>query len=129
MYENWKGTVDNYGLGTRNERGLCLLEFTRLNNLTIANTLYPHKTSRRYTSTSPDDLAHNQIDFILVPLRFILGVVSNRIRAFPAADIGSDHNFVMMRMKIKLRRIQKKSSVQIKYNLDKLKDPEKKREV
>ena len=124
-HENWKGTVGKYGMGDTNERGRRLLEIARMNNKMIANMLYPHKTSRRYNWASPDDITHNQIDIILVQKRFISGVVANRTKAFLGADIGRDHNLVMMSIKIRLRRIQKKSSGWIKYKLEKPRDPSK----
>jgi len=42
-YNQWAGTVDQFGTGENNNRGLRLLEFTCTHRLTIANTLYPHK--------------------------------------------------------------------------------------
>lgn len=66
-YENWAGTVGQYGTGTTNDRGLCLLEFVSNQRLIIANTLYPHKLSRRTTLHVPNGQTHNQTDFILTP--------------------------------------------------------------
>ena len=79
-----------------NERGLRLLEFATFNNLVLTNTLGPHKPSRRWTWHSPDGKHHNQIDYILVKKRFRSGVNIHRTRSFPGADIGSDHDLVMM---------------------------------
>ena len=39
-YPDWNGTVGKFAWGETNERGLRLLEFARLHNLTIANTLF-----------------------------------------------------------------------------------------
>ena len=53
-YDNWAGTVGQYGTGNTNDRGLRLLEFAGSQRLTIANTLYPHKLSRRTTWHAPN---------------------------------------------------------------------------
>ena len=125
-YADWAGTVGKFGCGETNERGYRLLEYARLNNLIATNTLYPHKPSRRTTWHSPDGVNHNQIDYIWMTKRFQTGVVTNKTRTFPGADVGSDHDLVLMTMKIKLCKTprQKSNSVRIKFNLDKLNDPE-----
>ena len=46
------------------------------------------------------------------------GVNSARTQSFPGADIGSDHNMLMMTFHLRLRRINKP-----KFDLEKLKDP------
>ena len=48
-HEHWAGIVGRFGCGETNDRGLRLLEFAGSHNLTLANTLFPHKTSRRTT--------------------------------------------------------------------------------
>ena len=79
-----------------NEKGLRLLEFATFNSLLLTNTLNPHKPSRRWTWHSPDEKHHNQIDYILVKKRFRSGVNIRKTRSFPEADIGSDHDQMIM---------------------------------
>ena len=79
-----------------NERGLGLLEFATFNNLVLTNILGPHKPSSRWTWHSPDGKHDNQIDNILVKKGFRSGGNIHRTRSFPGADIGSDHDKVMM---------------------------------
>jgi len=121
-YADWAGTVGKFGLGETNERGLRLLEFARIHNLTLANTLFPHKASRRSTWHSPNGQVSNQIDFILVSKRFKSGIYTNRTRTFPGADVGSDHDLVMMTMKTRLSKRKKQKNPRIKFNLEKLND-------
>lgn len=45
-------------------------------------------------------------------------------RSFPGADIGSDHNLVMMIFKLHLKRVKKQGCTRIKFDLEKLKDPD-----
>ena len=53
-YDVWPGTVGRYGVGETNDRGLRLLEIPSSHRLTIANILYPYKTSRRTTWHAPN---------------------------------------------------------------------------
>ena len=48
----------------------------------------------------------------------------NKTRSFPGADMGSDHELVMMNFNVRLKKLKKNESVRIKFDLDKLKDPE-----
>ncbi|XP_071853374.1 uncharacterized protein, partial [Apostichopus japonicus] len=44
-------------------------------------------------------------------------------RTFPGADVGSDHDLVIMNFKVKLKIITKPKYSRLKFNWDKLKDP------
>ena len=44
-------------------------------------------------------------------------------RTFPKADIGSPHDLVMMSFKLKLKKMPKPAYSRLKFDLDKLKDP------
>ena len=46
-YKQWTGTLGCFGTGETHDRGLRLLEFASTHKLTLANTLHPHKSSRR----------------------------------------------------------------------------------
>jgi len=121
-HTEWGGTTGKFGFGVTNDRGLRLLEFAKHYNLVLANTLHDHKTSRKVTWHAPNGVDKNQIDYLLVSKRFAFGIYSNMTRSFPGADIGSNHDIVMMTMKIKLRRQHRHTRV--KYNLEKLRDPQ-----
>ena len=124
VYENWAGTVGRYGTGETNDRGLRLLEFASSHRLTINNTLYPHKISRRTAWHAPNGMVHNQIDYILTPRRFKSSINKAKTRTYPGADIGSDHDLVLLVMKVKLKKKQKPANPRIKFDLEKLDDPE-----
>ena len=106
-----------------NERGLRLLEFMMFSNLVLTNTLGPHKPSR-WTWHSPDGKHHNLIDYILVKKRFRSGVNIHRTRSFPGADIGSDHDLVMMTFQVHLKKARKPNQPRLRFDLEKLKDPD-----
>ena len=104
--KNWKGTCGQYCNPETNERGLRFLEFASYNNLKVVNTSGPHKPSRRWTWHSPGGDYHNQIDYIMVKRRFQSNVNIAKTRSFPGADIGSDHELVMMIFKLRLQRVK-----------------------
>jgi len=122
-FEEWRGTVGRYGLGTTNDRGIRLLKFAKSHNLTLANTLHPHKLSRTATWHSPDGKTHNQIDYILFPQRLKSSINKAMTRTFPGADIGSDHDLVLTNIKLKLKSSRTHKSPRITFELEKLKDP------
>ena len=122
-WKNWKGTCGQYCNKESNERGLRLLEFANYNNLKLANTFGQHKASRRWTWHSPGGKYHNQIVYIMVKRRFQSSVNIAKTRSFPGADIGSDHDLVMMNFRLRLKKIRRQGHFKIKFDLEKLKDP------
>ncbi|WP_353817088.1 endonuclease/exonuclease/phosphatase family protein [Acinetobacter baumannii] len=123
-HHNWGDTCGPHCNNETNDRGLRLLEFARYNNLVLANTLGLHKKSRRWTWHSPGGEHHNQIDYIMVKKRFRSSINIGRTRTFPGADIGSDHDLVMMSFRLHLKRVNTAKCTRLKFDLDKLQDPE-----
>ena len=52
------------------------------------------------------------------------GVNTAKTRSFPGADIGSDHDLVMMSFRLRLKKIKMQGPTRIKFELEKLKDPQ-----
>ena len=94
---------------TTNERGLRLLEFSSYNDMVLANTLGEHKASRRWTWHAPNGSNH-QIDYIMVQNRFKSGISRAKTRSFPGADVGSDHDLVIMNFKVKLKKLMNRTN-------------------
>eukprot|EP00794_Sanderia_malayensis_P015552 gene15552-17137_t len=111
--------VGSYGLGEINPRGERLIEFCDRNNLAIMNTWFQQPRRRLYTWSSPDGVTRNQIDYIMVRQRFRNCV--QQVKTYPGADVGSDHNPVVMRVKIKLKKIQK-PKIMPRYDMNLLRD-------
>ena len=106
------------------DRGLRLLDFATYNNLVLANTLGNHKPYRSWTWHSPDGTYHNQIVYILVKKLFRSGITKTaRTRTFPGADVGSDHDMVMMIFQTRLKNSKKPTQPRIRVDLEKLNDP------
>ena len=56
--------------------------------------------------------------------RFRSGVNIHRTRSFPGADIGSDHDLVMMTFQVRLKKTRKPNQPRLRFDLDKLRDPD-----
>ena len=52
-------TLSPFGLGTRNERGVKLEEFSRKNRMINCDTLFQHYFRKLYVEKSHRDLARN----------------------------------------------------------------------
>ena len=46
-----------------------------------------------------------------------------RTRSFPGVDIGSDHDLLMVTFCLRLKRISEPKHTRLKFDLEKLKDP------
>lgn len=57
--------MKQHGYGKRNDRGQRLVDFALENKLTIINTCFKKKQSRRWTWQSPNGKHKNEIDFIM----------------------------------------------------------------
>ena len=60
--------------------------------------------------------------YILVKKRFRSGVNIHRKRSFPGADIGSDHDLVMMTFRVHLKKARKPNQQRLRFDLEKLRD-------
>ena len=92
-------------LGVQNEAGQKLTEFCQENTLVIANTLFQKHKRRLYTWTSPDGQYGKQTDYILCSQRWRSSIQSAKIRL--EADCGSDHELLIAKFRIKLKKVGK----------------------
>ena len=91
----------------QNEAGQRLIEFCQENALVIANTLFQQHKRRLYTWTSPDGQHQNQIDYILCSQRRRSSTQPEKTR--PGADCGSDHELLLAKFRLKLKKVGKTS--------------------
>ena len=75
------------------------------NALVITNTLFQQHKRRLYTWTSPDGQHWNQIDAILCSQRWRSSIQSTKTK--PGADCGSDHELLIAKFRLKLKKIGK----------------------
>ena len=86
----------------QNEAGQRLIEFCQENALVIANTLFQQHKGRLYTWTSPNGQHQNQIDYILCSQR-----QRSSTKTRPGPDCGSDHEFLITKIRLKLKKVGK----------------------
>lgn len=106
-----------------NENGKYLCQFAESNNLLIKSTCYPHKNIHKGTWKAPNGVL-TQIDHVLVTKRHASSITDVRTARGPDCD--SDHYLVKIKFRERLSHMN--SGVRAyrrKWNLDKLKDPDK----
>ena len=108
------GVTGKFGLGEQKEAGKRLIEFCQKNALVIENTLFQRHKRRLYTWTSPDGQHQNQIDYILCSQRWRRSIQSAKTR--PGADCGSDHELLIAKFRLKLKKIGK-TTRPLRYDL------------
>ena len=69
---------------------------------------------------SPDGVTKNQIDHVTIARRFRTSLVD--VRAYRSADVGSDHELVVAKIKLKLCRQVHGREKKPEYEICKLKD-------
>ena len=113
--------IGGHGLGTRNDNGERFLEFCVENEMTIGGTIFKHKDIHKHTWNSPDGVTFNQIDHVAINQRWRSTMFD--VRAIRGGDIGSDHNLVLCKLRLKLKRTKKEPTQRL-FNSLKLRDPE-----
>uniref|UniRef100_A0A8D8VTC7 Craniofacial development protein 2 n=1 Tax=Cacopsylla melanoneura TaxID=428564 RepID=A0A8D8VTC7_9HEMI len=115
--------VGQWGLGERNERGDMLENFAEINRMVLLNTQFQLHPRHLYTWKSPKDkpgkIVRNQIDYIMINQRYRNSCTY--VKAYPGADIRSDHNPILGEFKLRLKRIKRKREQT--WDMRKLKDP------
>ena len=101
--------------GMWNEAGQRLIQFCQENALVIANTL-SNNTREDYTWTSPDGQLRNQIDYILCSQRCRSSILSAKTK--PGADCCSDHELLIGKFRVKLKKVRK--TARLRYDLNKI---------
>ena len=96
------------------ESGQRLIEFCPENALVIANTLFQKHKTRLYTRTSPDGQYRNQIDILCIQ-RWRCSIQS--AKTIPGADCGSDHEQLIAKFKLKLKKVGKTTRL-FRYELN-----------
>ena len=111
------GVTGKFGLRVQNEAGQRLTELCQENPLVIANTLFQQHKRRLYTWTSPDGQYQNQIDYILCSQRWRSSIQSAKTR--PGADCGSDHELLIAKFRLKLKKVGK-TTRPFRYDLNQI---------
>ena len=81
---------------------------------------FKHKLPREAIWHSSGGLHHNDIDCILIRKRCRSRIYGAKTRVFPGADVGSEHDLLVMTMKVKLTRRQRRDQAGLSYDVEQL---------
>ena len=111
------GVTSKFGLGVWNEAGQRLIESCQENVLVIANTLFQQHKRRLYTWTYTFSQYWAQIDYIFCSQRWRSSTKSAKTRL--GADCGSDHDLLIAKFRLKLKKVQK-TTRPFRYDLNQI---------
>ena len=114
--------MGRHGLGEMNENGEMLADFCSTNTLV---TIFLHRKCHKATWVSSDKLTENQIDHVMVRQRYRSSLQNVRVRR--GADIGSDHYFVVTKIKMRLSTRKNLPKPRKKFNVGELKQKDTKK--
>ena len=102
------GVTGKYGLGVQNEAGQRLIEFCQENALVIAKTLFQqHK--KRHMDITRWSTPKSEWLYSLQPKMEKLYTAKTR----PGADCGSDHELLIAKFRLKLKKVWKTTRPQV----------------
>jgi hypothetical protein len=116
----FKPTIENESLHEiSNDNGIRVVNFATSKNFRVKNTMFAHHIIHKYTWTSADGKAHDQIDHFLVDKRRHSNVLD--VRSFRAAYCDTDHSLVVVKVRERLA-VNKQRSQRFymeRFNLEK----------
>ena len=113
--------MGHHGEGDITDNGERLVGFCEENKLLIGGTLFAHKSIHKLTWTSPDGKTQSQIDHIIINSKWRHSLQDTRVMR--GADIGSDHNLLVGKLTLKLRRAKIGDTKSQRFDVAKLKNP------
>ena len=115
--------MDKHGARAEmNENGERWVDFCQANELVVGGTLFPHKECHKQTWRSPDGVIVHQIDHLAFSRRWRSSLQD--VRVLCGADIGSNHQLLMAKVRLKIAKVRKGESGQVHFEVSKLKDLE-----
>ena len=125
--EGYEAIMGREGLGDMNDNGERFADFCDLQDLVIGGSVFPHKKIHKVTWRHPNGIHENQIDHFAYSRKFRRCFTD--VRVMKGATVGSDHNLVVGKVKLKLKKNWKdKTKSRQKFNTTLLKNPAKKEE-
>ena len=88
---NCEQAVGTHACGIVNDNGERLINFSMTNNTVIGWTIFEHKNIHKLTWKTPDGVAVNQIDHV---------IINNKWRVHREADVSSDDYLVVAIIKL-----------------------------
>lgn len=104
-----------------NENGERWANFCQAIDLVIGGTLFPFKAFHNRTWRSPDGVVVNQIDHSAFSERWSS---LQGIRVMCEEDVESDHHQLITKVRLRIAKVRKVESGQVRFQVSKLKDLE-----
>lgn len=92
--------LGEYGYGDRDDSGQRLIEFCSEHKLVLANTFFKRHPRRLYTWKQAGDISRAQLDYIAISREWRYGV--DNAKTYPGADGDTDHNLLVMSLRLRL---------------------------
>ena len=108
------------GYGIINDNGDRLCSFCEENDLVVGGSVFEHRDIHKTTWNSPDGVTKSQIDHIVINGRWKSSLMD--VKAHRGADIASDHNLLIGKVRLKLRKNRKRHERSRQYDSAGLKD-------
>ena len=115
----YEHVMGRHGHGVRNENGERFIELCQDHGMVIGGTLFSHKAIHKTTWVSPDGNTKNQIDYLAIRRKFRTS--SMDVRVYRGADVASDHELVIGKIRLKLAKIKKQKGRVQRQDVEKLK--------
>ena len=110
------------GLDEMNENGLNLANFCDTFDMVIGGNVFKHKRIHKATSRHPDQHTENQIDHITFGRKYKRYFEDVKVRR--GADVDSDHNLVIVKVKLKMKKNwADKTSQRVRFDTSLLNNP------
>lgn len=118
----WNGTIGRHGMGKMNQNGLRLLTLCSEFNLCITNTVFQQKNLYKGTWRHPRSKTWHILDYVIVRKTDLAEVLQTRV--FRGAECWTDHRLVKSKLRMSLRRPQRRTPGTKRLNIKALSDLE-----
>src|SRR5713101_9503950 len=90
-----------------------MLDFCIQHEFVVMNTCFEQHNRRLYTWVSPAGKYRNQIDYVMIKKRWRTSI--KRVKTYPGADCGSDHQLLISNISIKLQPDKGKTKSELEH--------------
>ena len=113
----FESCMGSMGVGNKmSDNGVRFASFCLANELIIGGTLFKHRELHKTTWVSPCGRYKNQIDHIAVSKKHCSSLLDVRVRR--GGDIGSDHQLVVSKFRMKLKSPKNEQHGSARYDVD-----------
>ena len=122
--EGFERNMGTFGIGEKNLEGENILEFAKIDYLSIMNTYYKHRESQKWTwyRYSKQTQSYTQMSMIDLFLTSNIALFLD-VKTLPSVSMDADHRLVIAKVRIKKPKSTRKTGSK-RFNLAKLSETE-----